>query len=88
MDVDPLQAQMGAMGWQLLPINRRDENNDICPLTWAIVATENKESWTQFINNFLGDIGSMKDEGWTFISNRQKVMPGCQFVMILDSLII
>jgi hypothetical protein len=40
---------------------------------------ENNEAWSWFLKNLLDDIGSVKDNGWTFISDRQKV---CIFLVV------
>jgi hypothetical protein len=59
---------------QLLSAIGRDGNDNIYPIAVATVEQENNEAWSWFLKNLLDDIGSVKDNGWTFISDRQKGM--------------
>uniref|UniRef100_A0A2N9FC16 MULE transposase domain-containing protein n=1 Tax=Fagus sylvatica TaxID=28930 RepID=A0A2N9FC16_FAGSY len=57
---------------QLLSAIGRDGNDNIYPIAVTTVEQENNEAWSWFLKNLLDDIGSVKDNGWTFISDRQK----------------
>lgn len=43
------------------------------PVAFAVVEAEIKDSWTWFLEALLSDLGTPPTEGWTFISDRQKV---------------
>jgi hypothetical protein len=58
---------------QLLATISRDANNQMYPLAFVIVEAEIKESWTWFLEALLSDRGTPPTEGWTFISDHQKV---------------
>ncbi|KAL0001478.1 hypothetical protein SO802_015259, partial [Lithocarpus litseifolius] len=57
---------------QILIAVGKDGNNGIYPIAFAVVETETKDSWTWFMKRLLDDIGSLRDEGWTFMSDQQK----------------
>nr|KAJ0190880.1 hypothetical protein LSAT_V11C800442890 [Lactuca sativa] len=44
---------------ELLSAVRRDGNNNIYPIAWAVVNVENKNTWKWFLDNLMEDI----DEG-------------------------
>lgn len=50
-----------------------DGNNNIYPLAWAIVDVEKTDTWTWFIDLLASSLGTVDGEGWTFMSDRQKV---------------
>jgi hypothetical protein len=58
---------------QLLAAISRDANNQMYPVAFAVVEAETKDSWTWFLEALLSDLGTPPAEGWTFISDRQKV---------------
>lgn len=58
---------------QLLAAVGRDANNQIYPFAWAVVHVENHESWSWFIRHLKNDLGLNNGEGFTVISDRQKV---------------
>jgi hypothetical protein len=58
---------------QLLTAVSRDANNQMYPVAFAVVEAEVKDSWTWFLEALLSDLGNGPAEGWTFISDRQKV---------------
>jgi hypothetical protein len=51
----------------------RDVNNNMYPLSIAVVKEKTKDSWTWFLEAFVSDLGPAPPQGWTFISDRQKV---------------
>ncbi|XP_073125331.1 uncharacterized protein [Henckelia pumila] len=56
-------------GGQLLVAVGRDGNENIFPISMAVVQVENYDNWRWFINELLEDIGEGR---WTFITDRQK----------------
>ncbi|XP_057532847.1 uncharacterized protein LOC130810730 [Amaranthus tricolor] len=63
----------------------KDGNNNIFPVPWAVVETENVESWTWFLNLLVEDLKSVNPssscveagcEDFTFMSDRQKLKLG------------
>lgn len=57
---------------QLLSAIGRDANDNLYPIAMAYVGTESKETWLWFVDLLLREIGSYEDNGWAFISDRQK----------------
>jgi hypothetical protein len=51
----------------------RDANNSMYPLSIAVVKAETKDSWVWFLEALLSDLGPAPPQGWSFISDRQKV---------------
>ncbi|KAF9602703.1 hypothetical protein IFM89_030591 [Coptis chinensis] len=51
---------------------RRDGNNQMYPIAWAVVEGENNDSWFWFVNLLVHDIGVADGFGWTIISDKQK----------------
>ncbi|KAH0709663.1 hypothetical protein KY284_011090 [Solanum tuberosum] len=50
-----------------------DGNNNIFPISHAIVERENKETWTWFLTYLASDLDIHEDEAsWTFMSDKQK----------------
>ena len=62
----------GTTGGQLMVAVGKDGNDNIFPIAFAIVEIENKSSWTWFLQCLLDDIGHVDENGWVFISDRQK----------------
>ncbi|XP_021768868.1 uncharacterized protein LOC110733162 [Chenopodium quinoa] len=71
----------GTCPWICLTAVAKDGNNNLFPVAWAIVETENAETWEWFIEllvTYLGNVG--QDVTWkrqgvepvTFMSDRQK----------------
>lgn len=61
----------------------KDGNNNLFPVAWAVVETENSETWCWFLSLLRNDIASVADSvTWlheqdelTYMSDRQKVRP-------------
>ena len=62
----------GCYGGQLLAVIGRDGNDNMYPITVPVVEAETKDSWNWFMSELMSDIGSVEENGWTFISDRQK----------------
>ena len=58
---------------QLLSAVGRDGNNQMFPISWAVVEGENQDSWTWFIKLLMQDLGIFDGLSWTVISDQQKV---------------
>jgi hypothetical protein len=58
---------------QLMAVVGRDANNSMYPLSIAVVEAETKENGTWFLEALVFDLGPTPPQGWTFISDRQKV---------------
>lgn len=52
---------------------RKDGNNQMFPIAWAIFEKETTESWDWFIQHFQCDLHLGDGIGWALISNMQKV---------------
>jgi len=59
----------GVYKGQLMAVVGRDANNNMYPISIAVVEAETKDSWTWFLDALLGDLGH-SPHGWTFISDR------------------
>jgi len=59
-------------GQLMTPISR-DANNNMYLVAFAVLETEVKDNWSWFLKTLLLDLGIPPAEGWTFISDRQKV---------------
>ncbi|KAG8379298.1 hypothetical protein BUALT_Bualt07G0073900 [Buddleja alternifolia] len=60
-------------GGQLLTAVGLDPNNNIFPISYAIVERETKDSWMWFLNLLDGDLGISENQfKWTFMSDKQK----------------
>ena len=62
----------GTIERQLPVVVGKDENDNIISIAYFIVEIENKSSWTWFLQYQLDDIGHVDENGWIFISGRQK----------------
>ncbi|KAL3641418.1 hypothetical protein CASFOL_016386 [Castilleja foliolosa] len=62
----------GSFGGQLLSAVGRDANNGMFPVAIAVVEAETTNSWTWFLNKLVEALGSVEENGWCFISDRQK----------------
>jgi zinc finger SWIM domain-containing protein 3 len=58
---------------QLLSAISRDGNNNMYPVALAVVEAKTKDSWIWFLESLLSDLGIPPEQGWTFISDHQKV---------------
>ncbi|XP_020961308.1 uncharacterized protein LOC110263828 [Arachis ipaensis] len=59
----------GYYGGQLLTAIGQDVNNHIYPIAYAIVESENKESWKWFLEILQEDVGDFQANGFNFISD-------------------
>ncbi|KAH0712538.1 hypothetical protein KY289_008497 [Solanum tuberosum] len=57
---------------KLLVVVAKDGNNQMLPLAWAVVETENKNTWTMFVKCIRDDLGLKDGEGLTLITDTQK----------------
>jgi hypothetical protein len=64
----------GTYKGQLLSAISRDDNNNMYPVALAVVEAETKDSWIWFLETLVSDLGTPPVQGWTFISDRQKVI--------------
>jgi len=56
-----------------------DGNYSMYPIAYAVVESENKDSWKWFIQPLKDDIGIVNTNGWTFIIDKQKgLMPAIE----------
>jgi len=64
----------GKYGRELLTSIRRDANDQMMPIAYAIVEVENKDSWSGFLELLIEDLGGPAVcASYTFISDQQKV---------------
>ncbi|KAK4404480.1 hypothetical protein Sango_0816600 [Sesamum angolense] len=49
-----------------------DPNNILYPLAYAVVSGETRESWEWFLELLEGDLNVVRDDTYTFISDKQK----------------
>lgn len=59
-------------GGQLLSATGRDGNNQMFPISYAIVESENTESWTWFLQLLRDDLDLVDGHCFTIISDQQK----------------
>ena len=52
---------------------RIDGNDRMYPIAFAICEGETEANWSWFLELLLADIGPIKERGWTFTSDQQKV---------------
>uniref|UniRef100_A0A2N9FZE3 SWIM-type domain-containing protein n=1 Tax=Fagus sylvatica TaxID=28930 RepID=A0A2N9FZE3_FAGSY len=68
----------GAVAGQLLAAVGVDGNEGMYPIAYAVAEAESGETWTWFLENLVGDIGT----GWCFVSDQQKgLVPAVKKVM-------
>ncbi|CAN1144751.1 hypothetical protein LINPERHAP2_LOCUS14279 [Linum perenne] len=53
----------------------KDENNQMFPITWAVVESENKHSWRWFLELLQEEFELDDGTGWSVILDQQKVRP-------------
>jgi len=63
----------GVYKGQLMAAIGRDANNNMYPISMAVVEAETNDSWSWFLEALLADLGPSGVRRWTFISDRQKV---------------
>ncbi|KAK4390961.1 hypothetical protein Sango_2159400 [Sesamum angolense] len=62
----------GHHGGILLIVVSIDPNNNLYPLAYAVVSGETRESWEWFLELLKGDLNVVRDDTYTFISDKQK----------------
>ncbi|KAL0427725.1 UNVERIFIED_CONTAM: hypothetical protein Slati_2947300 [Sesamum latifolium] len=62
----------GPYGGVLLTAVPIDPNNNLYPLAYVVVAGETRESWQWFLELLKGDLHIVRDDTYTFISDKQK----------------
>ncbi|GJS99854.1 cellulose synthase [Tanacetum coccineum] len=62
----------GVCQGELLAAIGRDGNNQIYPISWAVVQVESTESWKWFVKLLTKDLGLADGHGITFISDGHK----------------
>ena len=60
-------------GGQLLCAVGRDGNENMFPISIAVVDIECKSSWLWFLGLLFEDFGFIEEIGWVFMSDKQKV---------------
>ena len=76
----------GSFRGQLLAVMGRDGNNQMYPVAWAAVESEQTNSWPWFLQLLADDLGTVDGRDFTLMSNEQKgllnaiqnVWPGAQ----------
>ncbi|CAH9071397.1 unnamed protein product [Cuscuta epithymum] len=63
-----------SMGGQLLCAVARDGNENMFPIAIAYVDSEDKASWTWFLEVMFEDFGRPEETDWVFMSDKQKVL--------------
>ena len=58
---------------QLLATVGIDGKDGMYPIAYAVCEGETKDSWSWFLELLLANIGPVRERGWTFTSNQQKV---------------
>lgn len=58
---------------QLLAAVGRDANNQIYPVVWGVVDVESADNWKWFIQLLKTDLNLEDGDGFTLISDKQKV---------------
>ncbi|XP_027171918.1 uncharacterized protein LOC113771542 [Coffea eugenioides] len=66
-----------------------DPNDQLFPIVYAVVETENKNSWKWFVEELKGDLEIIDESIWTFMTDKQKgliqtiqeVLPGVEHRM-------
>ena len=61
------------VGGAILSAIGRDRNNQMFPISWAVVLTENEVCRRWFISRLFEELQIVDGLGWTFISDQQKV---------------
>ncbi|KAL0464481.1 UNVERIFIED_CONTAM: hypothetical protein Slati_0335700 [Sesamum latifolium] len=77
----------GPYGGVLLSVVSIDPNNNLYPLAYAVVSGETREAWQWFLELLRNDLHIVRDDTFTFISDKQKglipafesVFPGADY---------
>ena len=64
---------IGFLKEQLLATVGIDRNDEMYPIVFAVCEGETKDNWSWFLELLLANIGPVRERGWTFTSNQQKV---------------
>ncbi|CAN0900319.1 hypothetical protein LINGRAHAP2_LOCUS20772 [Linum grandiflorum] len=75
----------GEVKGMLLSAVGKDGNNQMYPIAWAVVESENRSSWTWFISILQEELGFADGTGWSVISDQQK-MVRCGLVRTVPTL--
>ncbi|KAL0325119.1 UNVERIFIED_CONTAM: hypothetical protein Sradi_5081200 [Sesamum radiatum] len=62
----------GPHGGVLLTAVSIDPNNNLYPLAYAIVSGETREAWERFLGLLKSDLNMVREDAYTFISDKQK----------------
>ncbi|KAL4572632.1 hypothetical protein LXL04_019412 [Taraxacum kok-saghyz] len=62
----------GQVKGELFIAIRRDGNNHVYPIAWAVVNVENKDNWTWFLELLVDDLGLDGGRGLVVISDQHK----------------
>ena len=74
---------IGLCKGQLLTAVGRDANNGMFPVAWAVMGVENEINWKWFLGLLSSKLGiTNQGEGWTFVSDRQKVWYNSFIVLV------
>ncbi|XP_050238213.1 uncharacterized protein LOC126687699 [Mercurialis annua] len=60
------------LGGALLCAVAKDGNNQMFPICWAVVESENEYYWTWFLQILFEELGIVDGVGWSFMSDQQK----------------
>ena len=60
-----------------------DPNDQIFPIAYAVVETENKATWKWFLYQLEDDLAITDSSCWTFITDKQKVIKSFLFLILL-----
>ncbi|GJX49878.1 multidrug resistance-associated protein 5 [Tanacetum coccineum] len=79
---------------EILTTIGRDGNNHIYPVAWAVVNVKNKENWTWFLELLEQDLGSIRGNGLTLMSDQHKglieavkdVMPNAEHMQFFNKI--
>ncbi|KAL0355810.1 UNVERIFIED_CONTAM: hypothetical protein Sradi_4027900 [Sesamum radiatum] len=60
-----------------------DPNNNLYPLAYAVMSGETRESWEWYLELLKGDLNVVRDDTYTFISDKQKgLVPAFESVFL------
>ncbi|CAN1294900.1 hypothetical protein LINPERPRIM_LOCUS22637 [Linum perenne] len=65
----------GEVSGMILSAVGKDGNNQMYPISWAVVEGENKNSWAWFLRTLQEELALSDGNGWSVISDQQKVIP-------------
>ncbi|KAL0307892.1 UNVERIFIED_CONTAM: hypothetical protein Sangu_3004900 [Sesamum angustifolium] len=74
-------SSKGSYGGVLLTAVSIYPNNNLYPLAYAVVSGETREAWQWFLELLKGDLHVVRDDVYTFISDKQKqLIPAFEYV--------